>query len=129
VFRPQFPASEPPPGYVDEDFVYYFDATNVPDLATFPAAGNSILKIPLQLQHDAPFILRAIEISGNTGPLGVRFTDPFGWELAADSIEADRGYSGTVNGANPVGRLPVMVEPEVYCPAGAVLLLDVTNLS
>ena len=129
AYRPQFAYPPPEPGFVEEEFCYFFDSTNVPDLASPLPPGGQVLRIPLQLEPDAPFFLRGIQISGNQGPLGIRFTDPWGNELAEGSIEADRGYYATLDGPNPVGRLPVIVEPQVLCPAGSMLLIDLTSLA
>ena len=119
-YRPQYAYPPPPLGYVDEEFEYYFDSTNTPALAHPPQA-----KIPLQLQPDGEFHLRGIQISGNTGNLVCRFWTPNGWPISACLVEIDRAYSGTVAGPQPIGRLPVALEPEVVCDAGSVILLDI----
>lgn len=128
-YRPQFATHPLQLGYQEVDFLYYFDETSVPDLGAAVAPGEQVLKIPLPFEKDAEYVWRAVQISGNAAPLAIRFYDPFGNELSSAVIEADRDYSGTVGGLNPVGRLPVMLEPEIVCPAGSVLLLDIANLS
>jgi hypothetical protein len=126
-YRPQYVTTPTPPGFVDEEFEYYFDSTNTPALAPL-VSGQQVNRVTLQLQQDAEFIWRGIEISGNTGPLCARFYDPFGNELAAMQVEVDRAYGATLNGANPVGRLPVAFEPEIRCPAGGFLQVDLLVL-
>ena len=116
-----------PPGFVDEEFEYYFDTSNTPGLAPL-STGNGIAKVTLQLQQDAEYLWRALEISGNTGPLCIRFYDPFGNELTAVTVECDRAYGSTLNAANPVGRLPVVFEPPITCPAGGFLQVDILVL-
>ena len=126
-YRPQSVQLPTPPGFVDEDFIYYFDSNNTPGLAPL-SSGQAVYKIVLQLQADAEFILSGFQVSGNTGPLCVRFYDPFGNDLGACQVECDRAFSGTENGAAPVGRLPVEVEPRIQCPAGGFLMIDVLVL-
>jgi hypothetical protein len=123
-YRPQYVTSPTPPGFKDEEFEYYFDSENTPGLIPLQA-GQSVNKVVLQLQQDSEFIWRAIELSGNTGPLCVKFYDPFGNELSAVTVEADTTYDATLQAENPVGRLPVVFEPEIRCPAGGFLEVDV----
>lgn len=128
AYRPQYAYPEPPSGWVEEDFVYYFDATNTPALAGI-TNNNPVLKIPLQMQADAEFRLRGVEISGNVGNLYLKLYDCYGNELGQALMEADRAYAGTENGPNPIGRLPVVFEPEIPCPAGGFLQIDMALVS
>lgn len=126
-YVPQFVYPPTPEGYVDEEFEYYFDSTNTPGLdAVTP--GSQVNRVVLPLQPDCEFIWRAIEISGNTGPMCLRFYDPFGNELSAVQVENDRSYSAFLQGANPIGRLPVPFEPEIACPKGGFLEVDILVL-
>jgi len=127
-FRPQFVQAPPPPGYVEEDFVYYFDQTTNPILGQLITSGQSFDHIVLQLQNDVEFKLRGIQISGNTLSMQLRWYDAFGNFLSASVVEADRDYSGTLNGPAPIGRLPVVVEPELACPPSGFLQLDILIL-
>ena len=127
AYRPQFITDPTPAGFVDEEFEYYFDSNNTPGLQAL-SPGQQVNKVVLQLQPDAEFIWRAIQISGNTGPLCLRFYDPFGNELTAVQVEADRAYSAALQGADPIGRLPVVFEPEVHCPASGFLEVDILIL-
>ena len=126
-YRPQFVTAATPPGFVDEEFEYYFDQSNTPGLTPL-AGGQSVNKLPLQLQTDSEFVLRALEISGNTGPLCIRLYDPFGNELSAVTVECDTAYDATLQAGNPIGRLPVPFEPEARCPAGGFLQIDILVL-
>lgn len=123
-YIPQYITEPTPPGFVDEEFEYYFDSNNTPGLAALSTAGQQANKITLQLQQDAEFIWHGLEISGNTGPLCVRFYDPFGNELTAMQLEVDRAYGATLNAGSPIGRLPVVFEPPIRCPAGGFLQVD-----
>jgi len=127
TYRPQFVTEPTPEGFVDEEFEYYFDSVNTPGLqAILP--GQQINKVVLPLQPDCEFIWRAIQISGDTGPLCLRFYDPFGNELSAVQVENDRSYAGSLQGANPIGRLPVVFEPAIRCPRGGFLEVDILIL-
>jgi hypothetical protein len=123
-YRPQFLYPPTPPGFKDEEFEYYFDANNTPGLAAL-SVGQSVNKIILQLQQDSEFIWRAIQISGNTGPLCIKFYDPFGNELSAVTVECDTAYNATLQAQNPIGRLPVTFEPAIECPGGGFLEVDI----
>lgn len=128
ALRPQFSYAAPPAGYSEEDFVYSFDQTDLPILGTLVNPGDELRALVLQLQNDAEFRLRAIEISGNTGSMQIRWYDAHGNFLSASVLEADRQYSGALNGSSPVGRLPVPVEPEIPCPAAGFLQIDISVL-
>ena len=127
-YRPQYAYPEPPEGFVEEDFVYYFDQTNVPALGTI-ATNTPLSKIVLQLEADAPFKLRGVQISGNVGNLYMRLYDAHDQQLSQVLVEADRAYAGTLNGTQPIGRLPVVLEPEIPCPAGGFLQIDLELVS
>jgi hypothetical protein len=118
-YRPQSAYAPPPPGWVDEEFTYTFSPDNTPALGQVP-----VNQVPLQLQPDAEYHIRGIEVSGNAGNIVIRLWKG-GTQLSQTLVPVDRAYSGTVNGNPPVGRLPVPFEPEVLCEAGSQLLIDV----
>lgn len=122
-YRPQFAYPPPPPGWRDEEFEYYFDSTDYPALGIVPSNG-----IVLPLQGDAEFRIRAFQISGNTGNIAVRFWSARGDALSLVPVENDLAYAGTVNGAPPVGRLPVPLNDEIICPAGSALRIDLASI-
>jgi hypothetical protein len=123
-----YPYPDPPAGYQWEEFEYTFDSTNTPALETQLSAGQTLRSIPLALQTDAEFLIRAIQINNPQQNLGVRFTDAFG-RLISDDFVTSYTYSSfqPVNGSLP-GILPVVFEPALPCPKGAVLLIDLANL-
>jgi len=127
-YRPQFAYPDPPNGWAEEDFIYYFDQANTPALAGL-TNNNPVLRIPLQLQTDAPFKLRGIQVSGNLGNLYIRLWDTNDNPLSQMLIEVDRSYGGSEQSLNPVGKLPVVFEPEIPCQPGAVLMLDIVLVS
>jgi hypothetical protein len=136
-WRPQFVFSTPP-GYRDEEFIYYFDRTNTPSLA-----AGATQDIGLTLQQDQPFVWRAWEIQNGaaatfnafTGVLdGVRWKDPYGNYLSFGFVPTalyTRASSGlpflATGGLTPSAPftqgLVVPIEPEIFCPAGAVITL------
>ena len=83
----------------------------------------------MQLQTDAPFKLRGIQVSGNLGNLYIRLWDTNDNPLSQMLIEVDRSYGGSEQSLNPVGKLPVVFEPEIPCQPGAVLMLDIVLVS
>ena len=127
AYLPQFVTVPTPAGFQDEDFHYSFDQSNTPLLGVV-TPGQEALRLTLQLQSDCEFHLRGFQISGNTASLQIRVYDCYGNELSSTLIECDRAYSATENGAAPIGRLPVVVEPELICPPGGFLSLDLAVL-
>jgi hypothetical protein len=121
-YRPQYAYPAPPPGWHDEEFEYYFDSTNTPALQTIPSN-----LIPLNLQKDAEYRFRAIQFSGNSANLAVRFWTPDNLQLSQTPIESDLAYAGTLGAPNPVGRLPVPLD-EIVCPAGSQLFIDIAAM-
>lgn len=127
MYRPQFPFATPP-RFQDKDFVHYFDQTNTPQLnnALSLAAGQSILAIPLQLQGDAPFTLRGIKINGPAN-YAVKLRDPYGNYLSDDWVPLALDYAP--NEPASYGSNVVEFEPEIRCPAGSIVLVDVLRVS
>jgi hypothetical protein len=94
-------------------------------VANTPA--TSILEFELQLDSDAPFILRAIG-AFITGQVGIRFTSPDGrWiqRLVSTSISLSSGLVD--NGAFYGQWAPVY--PNLVYPAGATIQMQLVNLS
>lgn len=126
-YRPQFPNSVPS-AFQDKDFVHYFDQKNTIQLnnALSLAVGAYLIGIPLELQADAPFTLRGIKINGPSN-FAVRFRDPYGNYLSDDWVPIPMDYGPeetSVYGSNVVE-----FEPQIKCPAGAQLLVDVKRVS
>ena len=126
-YRPQFPFRTPPQ-FQDKDFVHYFDQTTVPlfNTALSLAAGGIILNIPLQLQADAPFSIRGIKVNGPAN-FAVRFRDPYGNYLSEGFIPIplrDGPEETGVYGSNVVD-----FEPEIGCPVGSIIFVDIKRIS
>ena len=128
MYRPQAAYFPAPPGWQDEEFEYYFDLSSIPAFAEVLAAGQEVTSIVLQLQPDAEFRWRAIQVSNPGSLLGLRFRSPDGTYLSEDyePMENFSGFPGAAAGIPGGG--PVALEPEIVCPAFSVVLLDVKNL-
>jgi hypothetical protein len=128
MYRPQAAYPPAPPGWQDEEFGYYFDLSTLPAFAVVLGAGQEITSIVLQLQPDAEFHWRAIQVSNPGSLLGLRFRAPDGTLLSEGYIPMENfsGFPGAAAGIPGGG--PVAIEPEIVCPAASVILLDVQNL-
>jgi hypothetical protein len=134
MYRPQF-AYATPVGCIDKDFVYLFDSTNTPMLAT-SISGRRIEYIPLPMEQDAPFYLRGVKVGAirhTTGgapvsydfpDFAVKLRDCFANDLSDGFIQATE-YGFAQNPLNFNGSLltgpPVPLEPEIYCPPGGIM--------
>jgi hypothetical protein len=119
-YRPQM-AFACPPGFTDRSFHYTFDSTNVPQLKGNLAANANIMNIPLAMQPDAPFLLRAIKVqltAGAGSTLNIWFKDPYGNELSDAPVPIDQ-YAAPSGGQVP-GTVAVVFEPGFRCPLGTV---------
>lgn len=129
---PYLPQSVPfptPDGWVDEDFVYYFDSTtNTPALGVVLAPGATNYNIPLQLQSDAIFIIRSINVANPQQPLLIRFRDAFGHYLSDDLVPVNNYASFQPLAGSLPGIQGPVVELELLCPAGSQILVDLGNV-
>lgn len=73
MYRPQYAHSLPPAPCAQQTCQYSFDQTNLPALSGSLAAGARTGRIPLRMDKDAPFYLRAIMTQGT---LSIRVEDP-----------------------------------------------------
>ncbi len=127
MYRPQNAYPAPPETCDDQRFHYAYDQSNLPRLASGTlAAGAHTGRIPLQMDQDAAFFLRAIQ--QQTCGLQLRLETPHGEPLS------DSGNSNeTINYVFPVlysetdGAGLVVMESEVFCPRGGVLNLYLNN--
>jgi hypothetical protein len=121
-YRPQFAFEPPPPGWEDVDFEYVFSPENTPAMNVPLFPGDTLLNVVLPLEPDAEYRVRSIEfIDPSLGGLGVRFRDAYG-VLLSPLPGFVRSSSYTRTGA------AVPLEPELVCPAGSVLQVDLKNL-
>ena len=122
-YRPQFAYPPPPRGVGEDQFSYSFDATNTPGLiATIPANGIT-RNIPVTLQTDAVFMVRALFIAAAN--LGIQIRTTFGWILSDDFVPLNVSYQAS--GIAIAGGLFVPVEPELLCTPGGIFLFNFQN--
>jgi hypothetical protein len=128
VQRPQF-AYHTPDECQDESFVYYFDGHTVSALTkiTTLAVGGEIRGIPLPTQTDGTFCWRAVRVANVPAnfQLGIQFIDPFGNELSDTYIPVDLSEHPS---ALPEFFFLVPNEPEIVCPPGSVILVNLKRL-
>ncbi len=134
MYRPQFAypnASEA--GCLEQRAHYSFDGTNTPALATI-AAGAELSKVPLKFDQDAPFFIRALQVSESVVLL--RLEDCSGNPLLGnpqnaifpDSVPLDTPAQWCESGG--AGLVPVESDEwGIYCPAGGTLFLYALNPS
>ena len=132
AYRPQF-AFAVPRGYRDETFHYSFDATTNPALGRAVPAGGAALNNVLQTQNDAPFVVRAVKVTGSSlavppaSTLQLQVKDAAGNLLSARSIPLSCYL--TPAGVVVVGSLPVPIEPGLHIPASGFLQVDLVDVS
>lgn len=115
MYRPQFARPAAPEGFLWQPCAYQFDVTNTPALGNMSLAkGQESGRIPLELDHDAPFTLLAVKIA-NSG-FNVKLTDPFGNHLMDDFVSPAL-Y------ANQVPPATVLEGPGIEVPPGAVFII------
>jgi hypothetical protein len=135
IYRPQF-AFVTPRGFRDEQFHYSFDSTNVAALGSPIAAGQLVENIPLQMQNDAEFILRAVKVQGSGSEregftstavpnLAIQFKNPYSDFLSATFLPLSTCFTGA--GEAVVGRVFVPLESEIICPRSGFLQVNLYN--
>ena len=120
-FRPQF-AFETPQGFKDEDFNYVYSAQNTPALVMGLLPGQTVLDVALPLELGAEYCIRSIEVIDPSGFGGFRFRDAFGTLLSEAGAFV----------RSPLAFQPspgcIALEPELVCPGGSALTVDIANL-
>jgi hypothetical protein len=131
MLRPQFPFPTPE-DCEDQDFLYIFNANDVPVLGNLITAGSQLLNIPLLLDPDAPFLWRGLAMENVN--LMVRFKDPSGNYLSDGFVLFSLyGVPGGIAGVAQNGQ-PVVLEADagngqgaIFCPAGGIVQVDFYN--
>jgi hypothetical protein len=127
-YRPQF-LYPTPDEYRDEDFTHYYDTvTNLAlsNALSHLSAGQMILGVPLQLDTDAAFFWRGLKVIGPAS-YAVRFRDPYGNYLSDDFVPLP--LNAAPNLPAVFGTPPVILDPEIACVAGGVILVDIKRLN
>jgi hypothetical protein len=133
MYRPQF-AYATPDGYEDQDFQYSFDGnTNTPLLGSLGgtagelAPGVNLMNITLPLQPDEVFLWRGNKVITpifGVLPLYIQFRDPMGNYLSLCPVPII--HIAYPSGAAGWGTAVVPMEPEIPCPAGSNVLINVS---
>lgn len=129
MYRPQF-AYPTPPGYQDRPFIHSFDGTTVKLLSGNIANGVFLQNIMLPLDTDEMFLWRGWKVQSysiNFLSLYFQWKDPFGNYLSPTQVTAD--HIGVPSGTAGFGFATVPIEPEIICPAGAMLSCYIFNPS
>jgi hypothetical protein len=112
MYTPQFILPDPPAGFVFQPCIFQFDASNVPALGLLTLTkGQESGYIPLLLDDDAPFVLKAIKIQ-NSG-LNVLLFDP-------SSNQLMDGYVKPSLYASELPPSTVLEGPGIEVPKGSV---------
>ena len=120
MYRPQF-AYPLAKDCWDMRFLYSYDKSNTPYLNTTLAAGAHTGRIPLQMDQDAPFFLRALQQQAVAG-LQIRIETPHGEPLSdSGNVIEPLNYVYPNLYSESVGAgFAVAIETEVFCPKGGV---------
>jgi len=126
MYRPQFAYPPPPTGCREQNCMYSFDATNTPSFASIAANDPGTNKIPLQLDQDADFIIRAVRITPSS--LRVVLEDCFLHALVDQNPQnqcLNPKFWAQTEGA---GFVPLESDNwGIWCPAGGILIAYVQN--
>ena len=129
MYAPQFAYPAAPGKCDDQRFSYSYDATNLPAFTGTLAAGQQTGRIPLSLDKDADFYLRAINIQGAAS---VRLEDPDNNPLSdSDNRLQAANFMLPAEYGDSSGAGVVALDAGaggVYGPAGGNFMLLVANL-
>jgi hypothetical protein len=119
----QFAYPPAPDGFKDDDFNYVYSAANTPALAQGIPPGGTVLNVPLPLELGAEYRIRSIEVIDPSGLGGFRFRDAFG------TLLVEQGAFVPFPLAFQPSPGCIALEPELICPGGSALTVDIANLS
>jgi hypothetical protein len=136
LYRPQWPYSEPSDSR-DEVFVVG------PFSLVIDGTGLLTQSVPVQLDDDVDYFIRAIKLQTQVGTLGgqgtgmlVRLRDPYGNPLCAGGASTAApiplianpdlvlGLGNWANQQDGLNAFAWVMEPEIGCPPGGTLLFD-----
>lgn len=128
MYRPQFPYALPPAPCEDQTCLYSFDKTNLPVFNGTLAAGARTGRVPLRLDKDADFYLRAIDTQG---AVSVRLEDTDGNPLSdSENAVQSSNYEFPKNYSETAGAGFVALESGaggVFGPAGGNYVVYLFN--
>jgi len=123
-YRPQFPFKRSP--CLEQRCMYSFDATNLPVFTGTLLNGQITSRIPLHLDKDSEFVLRAVVTQG---PISIRLETPGGDPLGdSDNAQVSTNYNLPTEYCSSVaGVVPLEGGEGVESPDGANYLLYMYN--
>jgi hypothetical protein len=128
MFRPQFAYPLPPAPCQDQTCQYSFDATNLPALSGTLAAGERTGRIPLEMDKDAPFYLRAMDTQGS---ISFRLEDPNRNAISdSENPTESSNYEIPSEFSKVNGATPAVLESGaggLFAPAGGTFVLYLYN--
>ena len=128
MFRPQFAYPLPPAPCDDQKVMYSFDHTNLPVFNKVLAANTRTGRIPLRLDKDADFYLRAISLQGL---VSIRLEDTDGNGLSdSENVLESTNYEIPVEYGDSNGFGTVALESGaggVFGPAGGNYVVYLFN--
>ncbi len=129
MYAPQFAYPRAPGKCNDQRFTYSFDASNLPVFLGSLSPGQQTGRIPLSLDKDADFYLRAVNVQGLAS---VRIEDPEDNPLSdSDNQLQDANFMLPAEYADSGGAGVVALDSGsdgVYGPAGGNFMLLLANL-
>jgi len=129
MYVPQFAYPRAPGDCNDQRFTYSFDASNLPVFTGSLSPGQQTGRIPLSLDKDADFYLRAINIQGAAA---VRLEDPEDNPLSdSDNRLQAANFMLPAEYGDSAGAGVVALDSGsdgVYGPAGGKFVLLLANL-
>lgn len=102
--------SKPPVGFEDHWYIHYYEIS--------VSAAQVVNQLPLLIDTDADFYWRAT-MGNQPGSFLMRFWDPFG-NMLSDNLDVQENVVSNVQ--------PAVHYPEIYCPRGSTVKVDITNL-
>ncbi len=130
MYVPQFAFPLAPDPCEDLRFTYSYDSTNLPTFIGTLAPGQQTGRIPLRLDKDADFYLRAISLGGRAA---VRLEDPKDNALSdSDNPLQVQNFVNTNQFGNSAGAGVTALESGaggIYAPAGGNFIVFLANLT
>lgn len=125
-YRPQFAYPAPPNSCRDQNCMYSFDGSNTPSFISVAANDPGTNKIPLILDQDADFLIRAIRITPSS--LRVVLEDCF-LHILVNQDPANECLNPQFWSQSDGAGLVALESDNwgIWCPAGGVLIAYVQN--
>lgn len=125
-YRPQFAYAAPPNSCRDQNCMYSFDGSNTPSFISVAANDPGTNKVPLILDQDADYLIRAIRITPSA--LRVVLEDCFLHILVSQDPTNECLNPQFWSQSDGAGLIALESDNwGIWCPAGGVLIAYVQN--